>query len=940
MKSSAYEWNSYIINYSKSDYGNGAQTWQISSYNQSWTYFANQKGLLQFDGHSWEQFKIHNHLDVRSVYASKKSKRIYVGGINEFGYYEPQENGILKYVCLSDSLNKDSLHIANVWSVHENDNIIYFQGDYSVLKYVNGKFTSLEMNAKIDCSDMVNGVLYLGTSKGIWILVGNTFFPLNAANSLNKSRIRNILPYKKGVLIVTAYDGLYYCDGKTTVPFYLGIEEFLRRNEVFCAAISNNKVALGTIHYGVVIVDLKTNHVSYYNTNNGLQNQTVLSLHFDMLGNLWTGLDQGIDYICLNLPFTSLYTQSSSLGTGYTALENNGLLYLGTNRGLYVVNTHLKSDEYDLNAEFIPHSSGQIWKLSRVSHNIFCSHDRGLFLLKDKKLKRVGDLQGVWNCLPIMGNDKEAFVGTYEGLYVIRKENDNWKIRCRVKGISGSCRYLKQEADNIIWLVNGEQLIRYHLSKDLTKVLDSRIFTNKDGLPIGEYGISKIKGKIYFLTSNGIYKYNKESNKMIEADEINRLLDGLKYYKMLFIHNKHLIALTDNELCVNSLDSSKRREIVSIESPIIELINYNESMCFLDETHFIIPNEYGFALVNLSKIQHNTDKNYGIYISKVYMTIPQDSLLYKNNFKDTQELSHIAYKYNSLRFEFSSCTLMNKENVLYQCRLNGRQWSSPTNITSKEYDSLHEGEYKFEVKAIFPDGTVLNDSYPFVIEAPWYRTTAAYIIYIVLILLFFWIMYHLEVLRMKKHESLAVVEKDKELHKIKKEYKEDRERKDAQISQMEKERLEYQLKHKNQELTNSMINLTRRNELLEDIKGDVMKLIHEIQAKRTKDLKPMLLVVKNKIDKNIRDDALLDKVEEQFDLLHNNFMTHLRKKYPKLSQNDLMMCAYLKMGLSTKEIAELLNISIRGVETQRYRLRKTFKLSHEESLTSFIDNSF
>ena len=160
-------------------------------------------------------------------------KRIYVGGINEFGYYEPDTDGSLAYHCMSDTLESSVRFLGNVWGIHETDNILYFQGDGCVVKYLNGKYTAIEMNAKIDCSNMVNGILYIGTDRGVWLLVGNTFFPLQGADALASKRIRGIIPYKKGVLVVTAYNGLYYCDGRTMEPFVTGAEEVMRENEVF-----------------------------------------------------------------------------------------------------------------------------------------------------------------------------------------------------------------------------------------------------------------------------------------------------------------------------------------------------------------------------------------------------------------------------------------------------------------------------------------------------------------------------------------------------------------------------------------------------------------------------------------------------------------------------------------------------------------------------------
>ena len=82
-----------------------------------------------------------------------------MGGINEFVYYEPDTDGSLAYHCMSDTLESSVRFLGNVWGIHETDNILYFQGDGCVVKYLNGKYTAIEMNAKIDCSNMVNGWL-------------------------------------------------------------------------------------------------------------------------------------------------------------------------------------------------------------------------------------------------------------------------------------------------------------------------------------------------------------------------------------------------------------------------------------------------------------------------------------------------------------------------------------------------------------------------------------------------------------------------------------------------------------------------------------------------------------------------------------------------------------------------------------------------------------
>ena len=117
------------------------------------------------------------------------------------------------------------------------------------------------------------------------------------------------------------------------------------------------------------------------------------------------------------------------------------------------------------------------------------------------------------------------------------------------------------------------------------------------------------------------------------------------------------------------------------------------------------------------------------------------------------------------------------------------------------------------------------------------------------------------------------------------------------------------------------------------------KDINKLTKTNTAESKRELLLINNSIESSMEGDELLKRFEEQFDLVNNNFMQRLSQKHPDLSGSERLMCAYLKMNLSTKEMAPLLNISVRGVETMRYRIRKKFNLDREMNLIEYI-NSF
>lgn len=934
-------WNSYVINFNKNLYGKGNQTWQISSYNQNWTYFANQNGLLQFDGNLWSVYPLKNKLDVRSVLASNIQKRIYVGGINEFGYFEPNSKGEMSYICMSDSLKSNVNFLGNIWGIHEIDNIMYFQGDGGVIKYLNGKYTAIPINAKIDCSSVIEGILYIGTDRGVWVLVGNTFFPLPGADNLSTKRIRGMIPHKAGLLIVTAYSGLFYCDGVTTVPYITGAESFMKENEVFTVASQDNLVALGTIHKGVIVIDTLSKKNTYYNEYNGLQNNTVLSLEFDKSGNLWTGLDIGIDYICINSQFTNLYSYPYSYGTGYAAAIEKDKLYLGTNRGLFITSYPVNISENLPKIEPIPNSSGQVWNICKIGDDIFCLHDRGLYLIEGKSMKKISDISGAWICKPVLEDANKMFVGVYNGLYLFQKQNGVWRLISKIDGIDDSCRIFEQESDRILWIHNSLDVRRIVLDETLTKVIDYKSINlrNTNGSSLNIYP-TKIEGKIYFITTEGLYKFNPIKQCMEKCDNINNLLYGTSAYSRVIEYKEKLISLSPHEICIANLGTYKRGSnttIYPISQSLIEPVPTFEAIFPISDSLLIIPNEEGFALFKIPKIKNGRDLRHSVFIRHLYITYPKDSLIYSSNFLGIKPIPKIDYG-KSIRFEYGLSFHAMGNDVNFQYRLNQEQWSDYTQLRTKEFGNLTEGEYKFEVKVIYPDGNFSRDEISFIIMPPWYRTTLFYIIYIIITIALLWQVYIWDDRRVKRKNAQIVKEKDKQLYKMEKQYEAEREQQEKHIMQLQKEKLEYDLKHKSQEIANLLINFARKNEILNEIKSDIVKTSALIKGEPNKEAKILLTEINSKIDSNIHSDKVLKKIEDEFDLIHNNFMKKLNLKHPNLSTNEKMICVYLKMNLSTKEISQLLNISIRGVETIRYRLRKKVDLDRGENLIDYLAN--
>lgn len=168
------------------------------------------------------------------------------------------------------------------------------------------------------------------------------------------------------------------------------------------------------------------------------------------------------------------------------------------------------------------------------------------------------------------------------------------------------------------------------------------------------------------------------------------------------------------------------------------------------------------------------------------------------------------------------------------------------------------------------------------------------------------------------------------------EFKRENELKDEKIDILREENLKAELKHKTAELINSTLNLTRKNEMLMEIKKEAISMGNAIKEGDLVDMRRKNLRLINKIDTNIEQDKALKDFQSNFDALHHNFFSVLEKQFPGLNKKEKMLCAYIRTNMISKEIAPLLNLSVRGVEITRYRLRKKLNLNEKDSLYEFL----
>jgi DNA-binding CsgD family transcriptional regulator len=219
------------------------------------------------------------------------------------------------------------------------------------------------------------------------------------------------------------------------------------------------------------------------------------------------------------------------------------------------------------------------------------------------------------------------------------------------------------------------------------------------------------------------------------------------------------------------------------------------------------------------------------------------------------------------------------------------------------------------------------------IQAPWYWSKFAKFCYVLIAMLMLVLIGFYPQMLVRKKASRVIAEKDSHFKQQTEILRLEKDKQEKELIELKNQQLLLEVEHQGKELASSTMHIVQKSEKLLSIKE---KLKHISHITNDSKIKPEI----SELIKNIDKDTLIDKDWEKFELyfnnIHTSFTQSLKEKFPNLSANDIKMCAYLRMNLSTKEIASILNISARGVEISRYRLRKKMDLENATNLTDFL----
>jgi ligand-binding sensor domain-containing protein/DNA-binding CsgD family transcriptional regulator len=935
----------FIRNFSKHEYRAGTQNWAIAQDQKGFMYFANNEGLLVYDGDQWELYRMPNLSMVRSIYVDEKGE-IYIGAYNEIGKMVPDACGKLIYHSLKNKIPLEYQNFDDVWNILPFNNKIVCQS-YNAAYILEGddEFTVVKAPVRFPNAYNAAGRIYFyDTEEGLFEFNGSAMIPLKGCEALKGEEINSVLPIgnKNEILICTLDKGLFIYNGSELKEWNVPVNEMLKSFQIFSGTTLQDKYyALGTIQDGVIIIDNNGNLIQHINQKKGLQNNTILKVFTDRTGNLWLGLDNGIDYVTINSPITFLQ-RPDGFGAGYTQLIYKNKLYLGTNQGLFVQDW---IDGKTRNVPvMIPGTYGQVWYLGVHNDVVLCGHNKGTYIIEGEKATLISDVPGGWKYHILKRFPGFLIGGTYDGLILFRWENGTWKFVRKIRGFNESFRVFEEDENGDLWMSHvfkGVYMVRVNSALDSIEL--SRYYTEKDGLP-SRYNINvfKIKERIIFASdTSGIFEYLPQEDRFRSSAYFNQLFSPMKNLAYLKEDDKaNIWYVSNNKAGVMRIQEDFSFQQVTSPFTLLtgKFMNGFESIYPYSEDHLFFGIENGFAHYS-PHAYFRSYPEFTTYITKA-SALYLDSTFYfgKSNSRSKagQPVFIFPYKNNSFRFSFSSPVYDNPGNIEFSYKLTGfvDNWSGWSTSFSQEYSHLPEGKFLFIVKARNQLGIEsLSDSIEFTVLAPWYKSVVAYILYVIVLLssamvLIWTVNRRIEIANRKERLKQLREYQEKEREYIRQALQSEKE-----IISMKNERLRIEMIQRDKELANQAMNLVRKNEFLIKIKEELLSLKKTCQEESVSE---KIVSLMSRINKEVGHNKQREVFEKAFDEVHESFMNKLKSKYPSLTPTELRLCAFLKMNISTKEIAPLMNISVRGVEICRYRIRKKLNIDRTTNLTGLL----
>jgi len=871
-----------VVNYPPNVYNADNQNWMLTQASDKTIYIANNRGLLVFNGAQWGLYPSPNGTIIRG--AKAVDNKVFTGAYMDFGVWDKNDSGILEYTSIVSKKKVSMVEDEHIWNIEHYGQYVLFQSLDRIYIYdmIGDKIQMITPDNQIFRLFLIGDDLFFQVKEeGLYTVEKGQPRLFNDNAIIKRERLINLFKIDGKLIGITTNKGFYDINEQDAEPWNVLENDQLQQITVYSAIQRENKsIVLGTIENGIIQLSPDGTVQYQIKKGSGLNNNTALALLEDADENLWIGLDAGIDCVNSQSAFHQYIDLSGKLGTTYASAVLNGYLYLGTNQGLF----YKRENSTDAFIR-MPGTEGQVWNLRVINNTLFCGHNNGTYIVEEDRQQLISNIEGTWDIKKIPGKENLLLQGNYDGLYVLEQRSGDWQVRNKIENFVNSSKHFEITEENRI-LVSHEYKGVFELKVD-AQYKGAEEVQAHTSINIGEHSsLSRLDEIIFYANKDGVFAYDVASRNFNREETLSSIFinDAFVTGKLIEDRNKLWAFTKDNLICItrDKLDGAYAIK----ETPIP---------------------------INL----RNTVEGY-------------ESFIEVRENEDTPELipftadSEFPSHKNNITFSFSVPEYDKFLTTEYSYLLEGQyeNWSSWSTNPNISFENLPHNTYVFKAKARVGGQETTNElQYTFTISRPWYLSNTSIVGYIILTILLFIALNGFYKRYYKRQQELALdrTKKDMELKALESE---------KQIVELNNANLKQDIDSRNRELAVSTMNMINKNKTLNAIKNALLK------TEKVEDINAIVKLV----DKTIEDEEDWNFFEEAFNHADKDFFRKVKEQHPSLTANDLKLCVYLRLNMSSKEIAPLLNISSRSVEIKRYRLRKKLHLSRDINLNDYFIN--
>lgn len=901
---------------SPTEYRAANKNWAAAQDDHGFTYFGNDMGLLEFDGLQWTLHRLPRASVVRSV-AALSHETLFTGSFEEFGRWDRDESGALRYTSLIPTEYALRPRNSDFWKIHITDEGVLFQSfdelylyDYqTVRKLDTGMNILFLLHAENEMwAQKMGGPIYRFTDGRF------TQIPHSELFSNTTVRMLLTLPDAGHFLIGTGTNGLWVYDGTRFREWNSELSALMKRYELNCGIrTSRGTYMLGTILNGIYEVDVNGRILRHLSTDNLLINNTVMSLFEDDSHNVWSMSDRGLAYLSYKDGIDYHTDPRWPFGSVYDAVMWQDKLFIGTNQGVFYASADLHSGS-DLRSDFrrVAGIQGQVWSFSVLDGRLLCCHNSGVLEInRDFSVRKISDMGGYQlNRTRVYGRDLTFFASYFR----LRTLDLTTGAMSEIGDLPESFYHVEVDHMQNVWLEHPTKgVYRCRLSEDLRKMNGIKLYggDSDDGLPY-KMQVFRVGGRVALMGGDRFFTYNDIQDHIEPDSVLNTCFAGVHGLRRVVAmgHDRFWVIASAGayQLQYDGYTASRHacRGI-----PAGNMVYGYEHVAMLNDTTSLFCCDNGFIVHR----RHSAD-SYRPAVPTIE-SVGAGADAASCSYFASDKTARIPYQDNSVVFRFAVRRAF-AEQLAFKYRLQGvdAAWNKHNTTGEALYARLPKGHYTFEVAAEDRFG---NSSEPMLMNieilAPWYTSAWAYAGYTLLSMLLLystWVVimyrYRRNYLRRLRHrEIIALRTANKELNQ--------------------------ELEIRDAEIFSQSSMLIAKNEQITKIR-DMVDDFHRKQD--SKILTPLYYKINTFIENNLDTDNDWRLFLIKFEHKHTGFFRILKDRYPELTSNDLRLCACLKLHLDSKEIASLMNLTVRAVENSRYRLRKKLGLQSSQNLNDFL----